>query len=262
SLTLMGTNGVPEDCSLLIVPGPTDSIPEAALEKIDDYLRRNGRLFALFNAQTANRPTGLEKVLARWGALVGGDIVVDPDQLDMKSKQNIAVSGFALHPAVNPVLGSGLYMFLPRPVNALESMNTARQKLKTEVIAATGTNAFLLSSEGKQRKQLPVLVAVERAEPVAALSEDGVPSRMLICGDSFLLCNKLIDLLGNRTFADCAVNWLLDRSVLLDIGPRPVNEYRLVIAPAQMKSLQWILLGGIPAGILLFGGVVWLTRRR
>ena len=58
-------------------------------------------------------------------------------------------------------------------------------------------------------------------------------------------------------------NWLLERNILLQgLGPRPVTEYRLLVTRTQMRTLQWILLGALPGGILLFGGLVWLVRRR
>ena len=67
----------------------------------------------------------------------------------------------------------------------------------------------------------------------------------------------------NRDFTDYAANWLLERNVLLQgLGPRPVTFYRLLVSKTQMQTLQWILLGALPGGILLFGSIVWLVRRR
>ncbi len=41
-LSLLGTNPVPADCNLLIIAGPTDPIPQLALDKIDQYLSLTG----------------------------------------------------------------------------------------------------------------------------------------------------------------------------------------------------------------------------
>jgi hypothetical protein len=46
------------------------------------------------------------------------------------------------------------------------------------------------------------------------------------------------------------------------IMPRPVKEYRLSMTQAQRSTVRWILLAGIPGGVLLFGLVVWSRRRR
>ena len=55
----------------------------------------------------------------------------------------------------------------------------------------------------------------------------------------------------------------LDRTILLQgVGPKPVTEFHLVVTRQQMQAVKWILLGAMPGGILLLGGLVWLGRRR
>jgi hypothetical protein len=85
---------------------------------------------------------------------------------------------------------------------------------------------------------------------------------MIVVGDSFFLANGPIKAMSaNRDFADYAVNWLLERSQLLEgLGPRPISEYRIALTVAQMNTIQWLLLGALPGGILLLGGLVWLRR--
>ena len=86
---------------------------------------------------------------------------------------------------------------------------------------------------------------------------------MIVTGDSFFLDNQMMQAAANRDFAGYAANWLLDRPTLLEgIGPRPVTEYRLTMTRAQQNKVRWLLLGALPGGILLFGGLVWLVRRK
>ena len=59
------------------------------------------------------------------------------------------------------------------------------------------------------------------------------------------------------------VKRLLDRTVLLEgIGPRPVTEFRLTMTQSQQKTVRWLLLGALPGGVLVFGWLVWLARRK
>ena len=110
---------------------------------------------------------------------------------------------------------------------------------------------------------MPLMVAVERDTTKSVVPQRG-SMRILAVGDSLFLDNQVIDFVDpNRDFAGYAVNWLLDRSALLnDIGPRRVTEYRLVMTRRQVQAVQWILLGALPGGVLLLGGLVWLGRRR
>ena len=106
------------------------------------------------------------------------------------------------------------------------------------------------------------MVAVEQ-KPVPGASNTRGTMRMIVVGDSFFLGNHYIDGGANRDFAGYAANWLLDRTVLLDgIGPRPVTEYRLAITREQLQQVRWLLLAALPGGVLVFGWLVWLVRRK
>jgi hypothetical protein len=258
-LSLLGSNSVPEDCNLLIAGGPAVPIPDFELEKIDQYLAQGGRLLALFDARSAKRDVGLEKILAKWGVNIAPDLVVDPEH--MASGKDLVVSAFSLHPAVNAAVGSGLYMILPRPVSKGAS-NQVPENISVQEIAFTGANAYLNSDSTHHPARLSVMAAVENNGTKAVVGERGM-TRMLVAGDSFFLDNGQIGLLANRDFLNSALNWLLERdTVLAGVGPRKVTEYRLVIPKVQMQKLQWILLGAIPGGVLFLGGLVWLCRRK
>jgi len=260
-LSLLGTNAVPPDCNLLIIAGPTDPIPQTELDRIDQYLSEGGRLFVLFNVYSAKRPTGLERILAAWGVRAGGDIVKDPD--NTVSGPDVMVASFASHPVVNPLLGSRLEMILPREISKADPSSPAADGAKIEEIAFSGPRSYLQNAEPPQKAQArPLLVAVQRDAVKGVMPQRGT-TRILVAGDSMFLNNQVIEAAADRDFADYAVNWLLDRSVLLQgIGPRPVAEYRLVMSKTQMQTVQWILLGAMPGGVLLLGGLVWLGRRR
>jgi hypothetical protein len=258
-LSLVGPGPVPADCSLLIIAGPRQPLAQVELDKIDQYLAQGGRLLALFNSRSVNRPTGLENILAKWGVGVGANIVVDPDH--SPSGSEVIVSSFTNHRLVNPLLKTGLYLIQPRTVCKLPTQLPAPDALRVEEIAFTFPGAFLLGNES-HRQRFPLMVAVEKPPIKGVITERGT-TRMVVVGDSLFLGNNQIDLLGNRDFAGYAVNWLLDRAQLLEgVGPQRIDEYRLVMTPAQLQRARWLLLGGLPGTALLLGGLVWLRRRR
>ncbi len=88
-------------------------------------------------------------------------------------------------------------------------------------------------------------------------------TRIVAVGDDIFLGNYYIDAGGNRDFLSSALNWLLDRSQLMEgLGPRPVTEFRLQITTYQQSQLRWVLLGILPGSVLLLGWLVWLARRK
>ncbi|MEJ0088363.1 MAG: Gldg family protein [Limisphaerales bacterium] len=259
-LQLIGTNTIPDDCNLLIIAGPRAAFPETEIQKIDQYLAQGGRLFMLFNYFSVAHPTGLEPVFARWGVQVIPDTVVDP--ANTTSGQDVIVSNFSSHPTVNPLITFRLQMVLPRPVMKVDWKNPPVNAPKVDEIAFSGPESVLKGNPTAAARSYPLMVAVEQ-KPVPGAPNTRGTMRMIVVGDSFFLGNHYIDGGANRDFAGYAANWLLDRSVLLEgIGPRPVTEYRLTITQAQLQQVRWLLLATLPGGVLVFGWLVWLVRRK
>jgi len=262
-LWLVGTNTVPADCDLLIIAGPVNAISRP--DRIEQYLNEGGRLFALFNAYSINRETGLEKILKKWGVDVSTNIVKDEALTSSDAGgADVFVVQFTKHPAVNPLIGSTLRLFLPRMINTLDVPFTAVDSPTAEAIAFSSPYSHLAGNHTprEQWRSLPLMVAVEKgAVKGVPLTERGA-TRMLVVGDSVFLDNHEMDPVG-RDFVGFAANWLLDRTVLLQgLGPRPVTEYQLMMTKNQVQTVQWLLLGALPGGVLLFGGLVWLRRRK
>ena len=257
---LLGDSSVPDDCNLLIIAGPRTMLANPELQKIEQYLSKGGRLFVLLDYASIQHPTGLEDILRHWGVNVGNDVVQDPNQT--YSGSDVEVYNFSQHPVVNPLTGTGLEMVLPRPVSAINWQNPPADAPKVEELAFSGPASVLMNQHGLPPHSYPLMAAVEQSE-VRGLATSHGGGRIIVVGDSFFLNNRVIDALGNRDFAGYAVNWLLDRPTLLKgIGPHPVTEFRLVMTRQQQHQVRWLLLGALPGGALMLGGLVWLRRRK
>jgi hypothetical protein len=162
---------------------------------------------------------------------------------------------------VNPLLGEFLQLVEPRAVGRRKSAAPAADAPRVEEIVFSGPNAFAKGDPG-HRQKFPLLVAVEKSAIKGVITERG-STRMVVVGDSLFLANHQISAAANRDFAVCAINWLLDRTQLLEgLGPRPILEYRLIMTPGQLQRAQWLLVGAMPGAALLLGGLVWFRRRR
>jgi hypothetical protein len=232
---------------------------QSELDLIDHYLNEGGRMFALFNYTTTNLDLGLEKVLAKWGVNVSSHVVVDPmfTTSDPPGSDVLAFF-FSGHPAVNPLTGSKIQLIMPRMISRAELPSPAADGRKAEEIIFTGPKAYLVNASGQQVTNQPLAVAVE-----TSVARERGTTRILVVGDSIFLDNKLIGLGANRQFVTFAVDWLVQRDFKLQgVGPKPVTEYRLLVTVSQMRAAQWLLLAAVPGGVLLFGGLVWLRRRK
>jgi hypothetical protein len=133
---------------------------------------------------------------------------------------------------------------------------------KVDALVSSSLQSTLVGDTTAAPRSYPLMVAVEQ-KPVPGVANPRGITRMIVAGDSFFLDNHWIVAAANRDFAGYAVNWLLDRTVLLEgIGPRPVTEFRLTMTQSQQKTVRWLLLGALPGGVLVFGWLVWLARRK
>jgi len=264
TLTLLGTNSVPDDCSLLVIAGPKDLLPAIELSRIEQYLTEGGRLLILFNVLSVEHPTGLEKLLAKWGVNVTTGIVKDPDYSSPPEGLDVIAFNFRVkHPLVNSLLGSRLQMIMPREIDAPDTAAQPDNSLKAEEIVFSGPRAILSNGGMTQRPGTkPLIVAVEKSAAKGVAAARGA-TRILVTGDSLFLGNERIESAANRDFANLAANWLLDRPVLLEgVAPKSITEYKLMVTNLELQTIEWILLAAIPGGVLLFGGLVWLRRRK
>jgi ABC-type uncharacterized transport system involved in gliding motility auxiliary subunit len=262
-LSLLGTNTVPMDCNLLVIAGPSQTIPDLELNKIEQYLNQGGRLLALFNCypilNSVHKDTGLEQVLKKWGVDVGHNVIKDPDSTS--TGMDVIVGKFGKHPLVNGLLQSALQLLMPRSVGQLKVRSQAADAPQVDELAFSGPNSSA-AGDLVHKPPYPLMVAVEKGTIKDVITERG-STRMVVVGDSLFLDNRQIDSLANRDFADYAVNWLLERTQLLEgLGPRPIEEHRIVMTKAQLHQAQWVLLAGLPGSVLVVGGLVWLRRRK
>jgi ABC-type uncharacterized transport system involved in gliding motility auxiliary subunit len=266
-LNLTGTNGIPADCSLLVVAGPRSSIPPHELGKIDQYLDEGGRLFALFNVEAQENARDLENLLAdKWNVLVTDGVVIDTNNainsVKMAPGRDVTVGAFSTHPAVKNLLNFNLNLFPPRVVGKKPGGENAADAPTVTVLFTSAKTARLANYPRAAASDFPLAVAVEkRAVPGVATGRGS--TRMIVVGDSFFLANGPMQLLANRDFAHYALNWLLDRPQFTEgIGPKPFKEFRVALTEQQMKQLRWQLLVATPGGILAFGLLVWWRRRK
>jgi hypothetical protein len=260
-LSLLGGGAVPDDCNLLVIAGPRSAFKDTELREIDQYLKQGGRLFVLFNYFSVKQPTGLEPILARWGVNVIPDVVQEHNP-SQTSGEDVIIYNFGSHPAVNPLTGLAVQLILPRPIGVVESPNPPADAPKVEALLASSPQSTLMGNPTAAPRSYPLVVAVEQT-PGSSVAHPRGTTRMIVAGDSFFLDNRQIGSLANRDFAGYAVNWLLDRTMLLEgIGPRPVTEFRLTLTQSQQNNVRWLLLAALPGGVLVFGWLVWLVRRR
>lgn len=262
-LVLQGPAEIPSDCEALIIAGPREQLPEPELEKLQKFLKEGGKLFLLFGYFSP--AAGWQGLLAGWGVDVGNNVVRDLQHT--LSGWDLLTDHFGDHPIVKPIFDGQIHLNLPRAVekrplprsDSAKVSELAFTSAKGELIIET-RNGMPAPSPRDRHGMIPLGLAVEKGGLEGVSAQRG-STRIVVMGESLFLGNQGIESSYNRDFASLAINWLLDRPWMLEIGPRPIHEYRLSLTRGQLAALRWILIGAVPAGALLLGGFVWARRR-
>ena len=268
----LSEQAVPADCRLLIVPGPRNQLDGLSLSRLRDHLTDGGRQLILFRPHTR---AGLEPLLADWGVLVGNDEVNDPGNSYGDGSVKFSKYDWDKERGLHPVMRAlalrqmSIRMGVPCSVTDLKSSPVGGENVRRTVLASTGPQglAYLHPAPGMPpnlrhvslRGYIPVAMAVERDPPPGVENAETV--RLVVIGDSAWLNNALYDREANSELGWHLINWMLDRSQLLAIGPRPIKDYQFSLTEKTRRDLMGWLLGAVPGGILGMGILVWLRRR-
>lgn len=268
------TADLPADIQLVIIPGPTSQFLPIELSRIEGYLRHGGRLLVAMNAEAVAGRTGLEELLFRWAVVCPQMIAGEGNKLYVRNGFDVLSKTFGTHVLMAPLrhAETQLYFPFPRVVSPVDPRALPPDAARAEILVTTteqgltrsdfrGGNAAFNAEGGDQKNRaIPLAVAAEKGGVTGVAAGRGA-ARLVVLGDSAMLCNGFIDNVGNRDFAGLCVSWLLDRPQSLAIGPRPLREWRLSLSGRQLNLLQWSLLGGLPGGVLALGLVIWSRRR-
>lgn len=267
---LMGTNGVPEDCGLLIIGGASRRFERDEVLNLDRYLSRGGRLLVLLSISPSARvtPLGIEALLLRWNIEAGFDWVMDLDQSTSGDRNVILTGNYGSHPIVRALLGSRVKLVVPRSVSMkAASGNSADGTKVTELLFTSpkGQLAVALDETGaaelKKNGAIPLAAAAEKGG-IQGVGADSGSSRVVVVGESMFVSNNLIGHAANSDFANQIVNWLVSRDKMLtEIGPSPLSEYQISLTVEQMSQVRWLFLGVIPGVVVVLGFFVWVRRR-
>ena len=259
-LLLTRETGIPQDCSVLLVAGPSRKLSSTEIDVLSAYLSNGGRACFLLDQA---RKTGIEELLQGWGVKLESEIVVG---MTLTGRE-LVVSQYGNHPVTRHLRNVATMFYKPRSVESLESTNSAVSVLAFNTRQGWaeknfGQNPPVFDPRIDRVGPIGVAVGVEKAPP-GAPGQESKPTRIIVIGDSYFVCNAALSgaVGGNIDFFMSAMNWLAEREQLLGIAPKVPGELHLDMSRRQMNIAFLVVMGGMPAGIALIGLVVWRRRK-
>ncbi|HUU42373.1 MAG TPA: GldG family protein, partial [Planctomycetota bacterium] len=278
------SEGVPQDCSVLIIMGSQLKFTDREVDTIRRHLGAGGKLFV---ALVPGVEAGLEPTFGEYGFNIGRDIIYDDVSgvAEPVVEARVAVGAWS-HP-VTASLRRVVFRFygvrsveeMPRKPGILGRDYVRAQNLLVTRPTAWGETDFASVARGRpvrdpsRDKEGPLGVAAVHEQPDVDWQGKPFPdemprTRIIVVGSPAFVPLRLGSRTlpipeGNVVFFYNAIHWLAEAEELVSIPPRPFGVRpldRMDAADAQV--VFWLTAAGMPAGFLLLGGVIWLVRRR
>ncbi len=279
---------------VLLIVAPTDSIPEAHLRAIDDFLMNGGKLAVLLNrvdanlqtAQARELTTGLESVLGAYGAVVSPNLVMDQQSSSISVQRNLG--GFLIHQAVEYPFFPIATRFNPEHqmvnrlremaffyVSAIDTSAALPEGVRREALVFSSPRSatqegFFFIQPMPQRAPLTggpyVLAAAFSGSFPSAFDANrtGLPTRLVVAGDGDLVNASVMgqEVPGNVAFALNMVDWLAQDDALLAIRSKTIAPRQLEFVSEKARPfIKYANLLTPPLLVLLFGLIRWRMRK-
>lgn len=273
-LNLLETGEIPKDCDVLAIVSPKSQLQPQEIAVIENYLRNQGKLFVALDPRQKN---GLENLLIRYGVKTGEDAVVGiVSIMGAKSLTQTYIYSLAegTHPIVEQLARNEVNLIMPysRMVGIQAPSPDIQPQPQPQIIvrthksfwAETGKidNASVFDKGTDTAGPIPVMVAVE----VGGVATEEVKvntTKIVVVGSSLFLSNKIMmSADGNYDLFFNSINWMLKRTELIGIAPKPVEEFKITAKPGQVGAISWLILLGLPLAMAFIGATVWWRRRK
>ncbi|MDO4565994.1 MAG: Gldg family protein [Oscillospiraceae bacterium] len=252
SLSLLLEGGVPEDCSVLILNGPTVDISEDEKAMLESYLSSGGGILYVAAYEHVSLPN-LEALLADYGISVEDGYVADLERYYMDSPYYIFPVLSDSHEITSSLSADSLLLLIESQGFTLT--DPARDTITVESFMTTSERGVAVTESGQVEGEYVLgATAIETLDGstgmIAAISSISVMDENIIASFPSLV---------NADVFMNALTWFMDEVVDVSIPAKSLEtSYNTVNGSFWGTVFVFI----IPLAFIACGLVIWLRRRR
>ena len=270
SIDLLQKAEVPNDCTVLVVGGPTRDYQQPEVDAIKKYVEDGGRALFMVDpplklgrSEIADNDA-LTNLLQSWGVSLDKDLILDLNpigQLLGVGPQVALVRSYDSHAIVDGMKGTATGFPLSRSLEIKNGDKTTVQKLFGSSDSSLATNNLsspqVDSNDPKNRKG-PLTIAAAGTYNTGKQDSQG---RFVVVGSSSWAANSFINFNGNSDLALNTIDWLGSDEDLISIRPKEQEDRRITMTRAQLTLVRSTSQFLLPLLIVVAGVSVWWKRR-
>ena len=270
-ITTIPSTGVPADCTVVILAGPSHELLPGEGASLLRFLRGGGKVLILVDPDAA--PSAI-RFLRESGVTAANDLIVD--------EQNRFIGADSFMPQVlrfrtetfHDSLSSPAVLSLARTVRPLDQPPAG---VHAVAIAATSPESWALKdARAAPNENAQFRRGVDEPGPlpvgVEATFDRGVrggakqpPGKLIAYGDSDFATNFYLNLLGNKDLFMSSVALLAEDQQLVAVRHKGLTRGTMspiFLSAGQGRVIFWVVVALIPVTCLGLGSIVTVVRRR
>jgi ABC-type uncharacterized transport system involved in gliding motility auxiliary subunit len=270
TISLLQQADVPNDCTTLVVAGPTRNYEQPEVDAIKKYVESGGRALVMLDAPLkAGRSEiadndALAAVLQSWGVTPNKDLILDLNpigQIVGLGPQVALVTSYESQPIVTDMKGTATGFPLSRSLEIKSTDKTSVQKLfdsSGTSLATSNLSSASVSVNDPKNKKGPLTIAAAGTYNTGKENSQG---RFVVVGSSSWVANGFINFNGNNDLALNTINWLSSDEDLISIRPKEREDRRITMTRAQLSWVRATSQFLLPGIVVVAGIGVWWKRR-
>ena len=270
TIDLLTKAEVPNDCTTLVLAGPTRNYEQPEVDAIKKYVEDGGRTFFMLDPplkigrDDIADNDALTALLQTWGVTMNKDLILDLNpigQIAGLGPQIALVTQYASQPIVNEMKGTATGFPLVRSMQIKNGDKTSVEKLfdtSSSSFATSNLNSPSVNVRDPKNKKGPLTIA---AAGTYSTGKENSQGRFVVIGSSGWAANRFLGFNGNDDLALNAVNWLSSDEDLISIRPKPKDDRRITMTARQLSFVRAVSQFMLPLVVLVAGVGVWWKRR-
>lgn len=269
-LNLLMSGEIPEDCDSLLINGPTSDISETEKNLLDQYIKQGGNVIVLM-AEEGPETGNLRKLLKSYQITMKKGYVADMERCYQGNYYAIFPNVTASAEELTEGLESG--MVLLSNSRGFE-LGESSDEITVSSILETSSNSYAVTEDGEEEGTYAIgAVASYTAEAENSDSDsegessedsgDTVTGTLTVYGSNTLIDENITEVfsgLDNKTLFMNSILSAFDDMDNLSIEAKSMEvQYNTVQYGGYLSVL---LIFVIPIGILIFGFIFWMRRRK
>ncbi|MGE0268969.1 MAG: GldG family protein [Candidatus Omnitrophota bacterium] len=265
---------IPDECNVLVIPGPKSQLTVKEETIIQEYLSKGGDALFLIESTLVSTPQNplsaeqdelnpsLNNILHAWGVSVAKDVVVDLDSHASGDVGSPATRNYMAHRAI---VGGLDYTFFIRP-RSIKMLKERRDSIKLAPLILTAsdqnswgeTNRYLtVKFDPEEDRAGPVPIAFVVMKPKE--NEKFSDTRMIVITDVDFISNAYIDSYSNAQLGVNAINWLTELDYVTYLDQTQIKVTQLDLTSRQKRIIAFLLFLG-PTLLIATGLLIWLRQ--